>query len=121
MKTLRILTILVAALLALGEIARWWGNPRLVPLAFDEIAVAAAMLGAVLANRRFGPAPLAAAWGTFCGLVISLLVPTLDHLLDGPPKDSAAFYAVILAAMLALGLCAVWRVLALSAESSREL
>ncbi|PBN42281.1 hypothetical protein [Sphingobium sp. D43FB] len=116
MKTVRVLTILVAALLALGEIARWWGDPRLVPLAFDEIAVAAAMLGATLVQRRFGPAPLAAAWGAFCGLVLSLLVPTLDHLLHGPPKDSAAFYAVILTAMLALGLGVVWWILAQSWE-----
>lgn len=40
MNTLCILTILFAARLALGEIARWWGDPRLVPLAFDEFAIA---------------------------------------------------------------------------------
>lgn len=120
MKTLRILTIFVAVLLALGEIARWWGDPRLVPLAFDELAVAAAMLGAAIMARRRGPAPLAWAWGLFCGLVLSLLVPTLDHLLHGPPKESAVFYAVILAAMLAPGLWATFRALALSREAGRE-
>ncbi|PBN42274.1 hypothetical protein SxD43FB_17285 [Sphingobium sp. D43FB] len=107
-------------LLALGEIARWWGNPRLVPLALDECVVAAALLGAALASRRLGPAPLAAAWGCYCGLVLSLLVPTLDHLLHGPPKDSAVFYAVILAAMLTPGLWAVGRALALCRVSQRE-
>lgn len=120
MKRLRILTIAVAALLALGEIARWWGDPRFVPLAFDELAVAGVMLGAALAIRRLGPAPLAAAWGFFCGFVLSLLIPTLDHLLYGPPKESAAFYAVILTAMLVLGVWAACRALALSRESRRE-
>lgn len=120
MKVLRLLTVLIAVLLALGEIARWWGDPRLVPLAFDELLVAATMLGAALTTGRFGPAPLAAAWGCFCGFVVSLLIPTLDHLLHGPPKDSAAFYAVILAAMLALGLWAVGRALALCRKAERE-
>lgn len=120
MKALRLLTVLIAVLLALGEIARWWSDPRLVPLAFDELLIAAAMLGAALVTGRFGPAPLAAAWGCFCGFVVSLLIPTLDHLLHGPPKDSAAFYAVILAAMLALGLWAVGRALALCRKAGRE-
>lgn len=104
MKMLRRLTILVATLLALGEIARWWGDPRMVPLAFDELVVAASMLGGAMAAARLGPAPLAAAWGCYCGLILSLLVPTFDHLLYGPAKDSAAFYAFILALMLAIGL-----------------
>jgi len=111
--------MLVATLLALGEISRWWGQPRLVPLAFDEIAIAAAMLGAALAAKRLGPAPLAAAWGGFCGLAVSLLVVTLDHLLHGPPKESAVFYAVILAAMLALGLGALGWALALCRQARR--
>lgn len=114
MTALRILTILVAALLALGEIARWWGDPRLIPLAFDELLVAAVMIGSVVAARRLGPAVLAFAWGCYCGLVVSLLIPTLDHLLFGPPKESAIFYAVILAAMLVPGLWAVVRALALA-------
>jgi hypothetical protein len=117
MKTLRYLTLAAAALLAIGEIARWWGDPRLVPLAFDELAVAAAMLGGVLAQRRFGTAPLAAAWGAFCGLVLSLLVPTLDHLLYGPEKDSAAFYAAILSIMIVAGLWAAFRATALAKDT----
>lgn len=121
MKTLRILTIIVAALLALGEVARWWGDPRLVPLAFDEIAVAAAMVAAALATGRHGAAPLAAAWAFFSGLVLSLLVPTLDHLLHGPPKESAEFYALVLAAMLAFGVLATWWALVLTRESGRKL
>lgn len=119
MNKLKVVTLLVATLLAIGEISRWWGDPRLVPLAFDELAVAAAMLGAALAATRFGPAPLAAAWGCFCGLAVSLLMVTLDHLLHGPPKESAVFYAIILAAMLALGLGALGRALALCREAPR--
>lgn len=107
LKTLRRATVLVAILLAAGEIARWWGNPRFLPLAFDELLVAAAMLWAALVAHRTGPAPLAATWAAFCGLMLSLLIPTLDHLLFGPPKPSATFYAAVLTAMLAAGLWAV--------------
>ncbi len=117
MRILRPLTIIVAALLALGEIGRWWGKPSFLPLAFDELILAAAMLAAALASRRLGPAPLAAAWGAYCGFVLGLLVPTLDHLLFGPPKASAAFYSVILTAMLVVGVWALIRSLALCRES----
>lgn len=120
MNKLKVVTLLVATLLAMGELSRWWGDLRLVPLAFDELAVAAAMLAAALAARRFGPAPLAAAWGSFCGLAVSLLAGTLEHLLHGPPKESAAFYAVILATMLALGLGALGWALALCRSAPRE-
>jgi hypothetical protein len=113
MRSLRVLTVVVALLLALGEVARWWGQARLVPLAFDELLVAAAMLWAAAIAPRAGSAPLAAAWGLFCGLTLGLLVPTLDHLLHGPPKASAGFYAIVLAAMLAVGVWAVLRALLL--------
>jgi hypothetical protein len=120
MTALRFLTVFVAAMLALGELARWWGDPRLVPLVFDELLVAAVMLGSVLAAMRLGPAILAVAWGCYCGLVVSLLIPTLDHLLYGPPKESATFYAVILAVMLVPGVWAVVRALALCRGSASE-
>lgn len=113
MDRFRLFTLLVAVLLAVGEIARWWQSPRFLPLAFDELLVAAALAGAALKRpsgfRRSGGAALAAAWGAFCGLTLSLLVPTLDHLMHGPPKDGAGFYAGILAVMLAVGLWAVAR------------
>ena len=120
MKTLRLLTVLFALLIGLGEIARWWGNPRFLPLAFDEILVAIAMLAAALFARRRGPAPLVAAWGLYAGLMLSLLVPTLDHLLFGPPKESAVFYAVTLAVMLGIGLLALAKALSLSRAQARE-
>lgn len=120
MKGFRIFTILVAALLALSEVGRWWGDPRFMPLAFDELLVAAAMAWAAFGATRFGGAALAAAWGLFCGLALSLLIPTLDHLLHGPAKESAVFYSVILALMLALGLWATWRALCLCREPLHE-
>ncbi len=107
MNALRLVTAVVAVVLAAGEVARWWSSPRFVPLAFDELLVAAAMLAAATLARRRGAAPLAAAWGLFCGLVLGLLVPTLDHLLGGPEKESAVFYAAVLAALLGLGLVAM--------------
>lgn len=119
MKMLRLVTIAVALLLGAGEIARWWGQPRFWPMAFDELLVAGAMLAAATVAGRAGAGPLAAAWGGFCGLVLTLLVPTLDHLVNGPPKPSAAFYAAVLAGMLAVGLSAAWRALALIRERPR--
>ena len=113
MKLLRIVSLAIAFLLAAGEIARWWGDPRFVPLAFDELLVASALAASALAANRKGHAPLAAAWGLYSGLMLSLLVPTLDHLLFGPPKESAAFYGITLAALLALGLWGMGRALCL--------
>lgn len=111
---------MVATLLALSEVGRWWGKPSFVPLALDELILAAAMLAAALASRRIGPVPLVAAWGGYCGFVLGLLVPTLDHLLFGPPKASAGFYSVVLMAMLLPGVWALFRSLALCREATRE-
>ena len=119
MVLLRILTLIVALLLAVGEIARWWGQPRFLPLALDELLVALAMVLAASFTNRFGAAPRAAAWARFCGLTLALLVPTLDHLLFGPPKASAGFYAAILAAMLFLGLAALLRTLSIARSEKR--
>lgn len=120
MRILRLLSIIVAALLALGEVARWWGDPRFIPLAFDELIVAAALMAAALASKNIGAAPLAAAWGLYCGLILGLFVPTLDHLLFGPPKPSAGFYAVTLGALLLVGVWALIRALALCREARHE-
>ncbi|MBB4633334.1 hypothetical protein [Sphingosinicella soli] len=119
MKRFRIITFAAGTLLAASELARWWGSPRLVPLAFDEVLIGAALAFAALATRRLGPGGLAAAWGAFCGLMLSLLVPTLDHLLNGPPKPSAGFYGVVLTAMLALGVAALAHALTLGREGRR--
>ena len=119
MRALRIVTLAVALAIGLGEIARWWGDARMLPLALDELIVAAAMIWAARASTNLGAAPLAAAWGVYCGLMLALLVPTLDHLLFGPEKASAPFYAVILGAMLAVGLWALGRSLRLVREPPR--
>lgn len=115
MTFLRLFTAAVAILLAGGEVTRWWGQERFMPLAFDELLVAAGMLWAAAAGRRIG---LTTAWGTFCGLTLSLLVPTLDHLLYGPAKESAGFYAGVLSAMLAAGLAAMAAAMRLTREPS---
>jgi len=106
MKTLRPISFGFALLLAASELARWAGDIRLIPLAFDELAVAAALFGAAWIMPRTGPAPLAAAWALFCGLMLGLLVPTLDHLLFGPAKPGALFYSIILSVALAGGIWA---------------
>ena len=111
MKILRAATLIVSVLMALGEIGRWWGDPRFVPLAFDELTVAAAMAIAAILAPKAGAVPLAAAWALFCGLNLGLLVTSLDHLFFGPPKDSAVFYSVVLAAMLAAGAWATFSAL----------
>jgi hypothetical protein len=114
MQALRLLTVFVAVVVALGEITRWWDDPRFLPLAFDELIVAAAMIAAAIAAPRHGTAPLAAAWGLFCGLVLALLVPSLDHLLFGPPKESAVFYSLVLGSMLVVGVWALAKSLVLA-------
>ena len=106
MNTLRRFSFGFAALLAASEVARWIGDIRLIPLVFDELIVAAALAAAAWVAPRFGTAPLAAAWGMFSGLMLGLLVPTLDHLLFGPPKQGALFYSIVLALALAGGLWA---------------
>ncbi|MFA7440928.1 MAG: hypothetical protein WCZ66_08140 [Sphingomonadaceae bacterium] len=116
MKPLRIITLVVGLLLGGGEIARWWGDARFVPLAFDELFVSAALL---LAAARPRATIFAAGWGMFCGLAVTLLVPTVDHVVHGPPKDGAIFYTVILSAGLVLGLWAVWRAIGLDRGRSR--
>lgn len=119
MQTLRIFTILIALALAGGEIARWWGNPRFIPLAFDELLVAGAMFAAAALTKHIGAAPLAAAWALFAGLTLGLLVPTLDHLIFGPEKPSAVFYAVALGAMFTMGAISTWAALRINQAQSR--
>jgi hypothetical protein len=116
MTALRIFTTIIAVLLAGGEIARWWGQPRMLPLALDEAVIACGMLWAAASGRAIG---LTTAWGAFCGFTLSLLIPTLDHLLYGPPKDSAGFYAGVLSIMLVVGVGALLRALSLSRAMSR--
>ena len=116
MGPLRVVTVLVALLIGAGEIARWWGQARFLPMALDELLVAGALLVAAAIAGKAGSGPLAAAWGAFCGLVLTLLVETLDHLLAGPAKARAEFYAIVLAAMLLVGLWGLFRAIRLIGE-----
>lgn len=106
MTALRLFTLVIALLLAVSEAARWWGDARMVPLAFDEWLLAAMLLWAVWVTPRHGAWPLALAWVLVSGWVLALFVPTLDHLLFGEPKASAAFYAILLGAMQAVAITA---------------
>jgi hypothetical protein len=117
-KRLRLVSFAVALLLALGEAARWWGSARMVPLAFDEWLVAAALAGAAWIAPKWGAGPLAAAWGLFSGLILGLIVPTIDHLMFGPEKESAGFYTIVLTVLLALGLWAMaWSIALIRART----
>lgn len=109
MKTIRIVSIVTALAIGIGEIGRWMGDLRFFPMAFDDLIVAAALLlGSYYAPRK-GASLLLAAWGLFSGLILGLLIPTLDHLLFGPPKESAVFYGILLSLMFVLGLWGVIR------------
>ena len=104
MTALRLFTLAIALLLAGSETARWWGDPRMVPLAFDEWLLAVLLGWAAWAAPQRGAWPLALGWALVSGWVLALFVPTLDHLLFGEPKASAAFYAITLGAMQAVAL-----------------
>jgi hypothetical protein len=108
MTALRLFTLVIAMLLAGSEAARWWGDARIVPLAFDEWVLAAILLWAVWVAPQRGACPLALAWVLVSGWVLALFVPTLDHLLFGEPKASAAFYAVTLGTMQAVAVSAAF-------------
>lgn len=109
MRALNGLAIIVAALLTLGELARFWGDARFFPMAFDELAVAGLLLwSATRAPDRAGPWHVAA-WGAFCGMVLVLLVETASHQIHGPQKAAAPLYLVALTTLLSAGLWALRR------------
>lgn len=113
MRILNLLAVLFAALISAGEIARFWGNPRFFPMALDELLVAAALIWACWRAPRDGAQWHLAAWSGFCGLVLVLLIETVDHQVHGPVKAAGPVYLVALSAMLALGLWAARRAMRL--------
>ena len=100
-------------LISAGEIARFWGSARFMPMAVDELVVAAALVWAALRSRRDGACWHLAAWGAFCGLTLVLIVETADHQMHGPAKADGPVYLAALGAMLIVGLWAVGRALRL--------
>lgn len=119
MRALNGLAYLFGSLMALGEIARFWGDARAFPFALDEMLVAALLFWA--ASR----APDAAArwhlagWGAFCGLVVVLLVETAGYQIHGPAKAAGPLYLAILSIMMVAGLWALRRAMGLLVSGIR--
>lgn len=111
MTALNRLAYVVAFLIAAGEIARFWGKTRFIPMALDELLVAGALVWAAYRAPHDGARWHVAAWGAFCGLTLVLLVETADHQLHGPAKTAGPIYLAALITMLAVGLWAVGRAL----------
>lgn len=100
---------LVAVLISAGEVARFWGDPRFFPMAFDELLVAAALIGARWRAPQVGALGHLAAWSAFAGWALVLLIETATHQIHGPVKAAGTFYLCALSTLLALGLWAIRR------------
>ncbi len=111
MGALNSLAYLMALVIAAGEIARFWESERLIPMAFDELLIAGALVWAAWRSRHDGASWHLGAWGALCGLALVLLVQTADHQIHGPAKAAGSIYLTALSAMLILGLWAVRRAL----------
>jgi hypothetical protein len=116
---LQALAVMIGFLVASGEIARRWGDPHFIPLALDDLLVAAALFWAAWRARDHGAGPLVAGWGLFSGLMLMLLAVNVDYLIHDMPKAGRAFYSLILTAMLGLGLWATWQALRLVETRAR--
>ena len=111
MRGLNISAVMVALLVSAGEIARFWGSARFVPMALDELLVAAALAWAAWRSPRDGAVWHLPAWGAFSGFTLVLLVETLDHQMHGPAKEAGTLYLATLSGMLALGVWMISRAL----------
>jgi hypothetical protein len=116
MRTLNALACFVAGVIVAGELARFWASSRFIPMALDELLVASALIWAAWRSRRDGAIWHLAAWGSFSGLSLVLLVDTADHQLHGPAKEAGGIYLGVLSAMLAVGLWAIGRAIRLSRD-----
>jgi hypothetical protein len=113
MRTLNGSACFIAIVISAGEIARFWGSARFIPMALDELLVAAALIWAAWRSRYDGALWHLPAWGAFCGFALVLLVETADHQIHGPPKSAGLIYLAALSLMLIVGLWAVRRALRL--------
>jgi fucose 4-O-acetylase-like acetyltransferase len=112
-KALNLAACVVAFLIATGEIARFAGTARFIPMALDELLVALGLVWAAWRSRRDGAGWHLAAWGALCGLALVLLVETADHQMHGPVKQAGPFYLAALSLLLAVGVWALRRALQL--------
>ena len=120
MTALNIAASIVALLISAGEIARFGGSERFIPMALDEILIAIALFLAAYRAPRDGACWHLAAWGGLCGLVLVVLVEILDHQMHGPAKAAGSLYLTALSALLITGLWAVGRALRLVRSGARR-
>lgn len=111
---LQVLAVMIGFIVASGEIARRWGDPHFIPLALDDLTVAAVLFWSAWRARTNGPAVLVAGWGLYSGLMLTLLVINVDFLIADIAKTGRAFYSIILVLMLSLGVWATWQSLRLA-------
>ncbi|WP_129792977.1 hypothetical protein [Sphingosinicella sp. CPCC 101087] len=104
----------MAFAISAGEIARFWGSGRSIPMALDELAIAVVLVWAAWRSPREGAYGHLVVWGAFCGLVLVLLVETADRQMHGPMEAAGPIYLAVLGAMLILGLWSVRRALRLA-------
>jgi hypothetical protein len=111
---LQVLAVMIGFLVASGEIARRWGDPHFIPLALDDLVVAAVLFWAAWRARATGPAPLVAGWSLYSGLMLSVLMINVNYLIHDMAKSGRVFYSIILTLMLALGVWATWQAMRLA-------
>lgn len=120
MRALNLAAYFVAFVITAGELARFWGSERFIPMALDELLISAALVWAAWQSGRDGARWHIAAWGAFAGLALVLLIETADHQMHGPAKAAGPAYLAALTVMLIVGLWAVRRALRLVQSDPRR-
>lgn len=117
MRALNILAYVIAFLISAGEIARFGGSERFMPMALDELLIAVALAWAAWRARHDGACWHLVAWSALSGFALVLLVETADHQMHGPAKAAGPIYLAALGTLLITGLWAVRRSLQLVRRS----